>query len=211
MTTAGNSRSILLAPLCLSLILALTSALSLSSVKAVSAAGTTIVVTSNSPGTGGPKCKLRDAIKAANTAKIAGGCDGRGGGPYTIELAANALYSLNQVDNEGEMGKNGLPQITGKITVNGHGAKIQRDPWVGSEKTFRFFQVNAGAVLHLNDLEIDNGETTHGGAIYSNGTVTIRNGSFTRNRSQCGGVVMNNEVAKLSITNSSFSFNDANE
>ena len=55
-------------------------ALALVPMASADAVATTIVVTSNSPYTGGPLCTLRDAIKAANTGAVVGGCDGRGGG-----------------------------------------------------------------------------------------------------------------------------------
>jgi predicted outer membrane repeat protein len=189
--------------------LILVAGIDLAPVRAARPSGATIVVTSNSPYTGGPTCKLRDAIKAANTGTVVGGCNGRGAGPYTIVLQPGTAYTLNQVDNTGESGVNGLPQITANITINGRGSTIQRAISPGNGTQFRFFQVNQSGVLGLKNVSIQNGETDQGGAIYSNGTVNIANSSFISNRSQCGGAIANGETGNLSITNTSFRFSDA--
>lgn len=189
--------------------LILAAGIDLASVQAAHDCGVTIVVTSNSPYTGGPQCKLRDAITAANTGTVVGGCNGRGAGPCTILLQPNTEYTLNQVDNAGENGNNGLPQINANITINGRGSTIQRAISSGNGTQFRFFQVNQSGVLNLNNVSIQNGQTDAGGAIHSNGTVNIANSSFISNRAACGGVIENGGTGNLSITNTSFRFNDA--
>ena len=63
---------------------------------------TTIHVNSKDGSTGGPDCRLRDAISAANTAAFVGGCDGSGGGPYIIELidpGQGSVYEFSVIDN----------------------------------------------------------------------------------------------------------------
>jgi predicted outer membrane repeat protein len=189
--------------------LILVAGIDLAAVQAAHASGVTIVVTSNSRH--GPACNLGDAIKAANTGTIVGGCNGRGAGPYTIVLQPSNVYTLIQVDNAGESGNNGLPQINANITINGRGSTIQRAISPGNGTQFRFFQVNKSGVLNLNSVSIQNGETLYGGAIYSNGTVSIENSSFISNAAHCGGVIENGATGKLSITNTSFRFNDAYE
>ena len=115
------------------------------------------------------------------------------------------------MDNTGENGDNGLPQITSNITVNAHGSTIQRATWPGNVPDFRFFQINPHGLLYLINASIQNGETVQGGAIYSNGTVIINSGSFINNRAHCGGVIINGESATLSIAYSSFRLSDAFE
>ena len=105
---------------------------------AVPAGADTILVTSDSGGTGGPDCTLRDAITAANTDLEVGRC-AAGNGADTIELPADATITLTHVDNETD-GLNGLPSVTSEITINGGGTAIQRD---GSAPDFRVFHVGA--------------------------------------------------------------------
>ena len=72
---------------------------------------TTIQVNSIDGGTGGPECRLRDAISAANTGAVVGGCDGSAGGPYILELiplSQELAYEFTVIDNNA----NGLPIIT---------------------------------------------------------------------------------------------------
>ncbi len=59
----------------------------------------TIIVTTDSGGTGGPDCTLRDAITAANTDTATGGCPA-GYGADTIELPIAATITLIEVDND---------------------------------------------------------------------------------------------------------------
>ena len=55
----------------------------------------TIVVTTDSGGTGGPDCTLRDAITAANTDTATGGCQA-GNGADTIELPSASIITLTE-------------------------------------------------------------------------------------------------------------------
>ena len=83
-----------------------------------------IIVTSDSGGTGGPGCTLRDAITAANTDTPTGGCPA-GNGVDTIELPVDVTITLTAVDNT-TTGENGLPVVASAITINGNGATIER-------------------------------------------------------------------------------------
>ena len=121
---------------------------------AVATAGAdTIVVTSDSGGTGGPDCTLRDAITAANTNTATGGCPA-GSGADTIELPASATITLTAVDNYNE-GDNGLPPIVSAITINGNGATIERSSFVATPE-FRIFYVSAELIL--SNVSVVNGE-----------------------------------------------------
>jgi hypothetical protein len=116
-------------------------------------------------------------------------------GPMTLELPAGCVYTMTTVDNTDPVGDNGLPQIMGDITINGHGAVIQRS---ANAPEFRFFQVNAGAKLQLNNvtlrggLVIDNKAASKidGGAMFVKSGVVITNGvQFDSNHAGCGGGV----------------------
>jgi hypothetical protein len=105
----------------------------------------TITVTSTSGGTGGPGCKLRDAIAAANTDTATGGCTA-GSGADTIELASGATYTLTAVDNSpASYGPSGLPIITSEVTINANGSTIERSS-TGGIPEFRIFRVNGGYI-----------------------------------------------------------------
>lgn len=73
-----------------------------------------------------PGISLAEAICAAN---LSPGAD-------TIELAAGATYTLTTIHNDW-YGKNGLPAITSAITIEGHGATIERS-LTGAELRFFF-------------------------------------------------------------------------
>lgn len=99
------------------------------------------------------------------------------------------------VDNTASEGDNSLPQITGDITINGQGAVIERNP---NAPDFRFFQINTGAKLQLNDLTLRQGQVIgqsdskkiDGGAIIvKGGMASVKNVLFDSNYAGCGGSV----------------------
>jgi hypothetical protein len=134
--------------------------------------------------------------------------------------------------------RSGLPAIYHPITIHGRGATIVRGEHA---KQFRFFIVRNGGVLHLTDLTlaggnagsggaiwIDEGGTAvaerltvtdstardaagGGGAIFSDGHLTIADSKFIDNRaagaSGAGGAVLNGGVLVMSGTE--FRGNDA--
>jgi len=84
-------------------------------------------------------------------------------GTYTLTAPNNTLY-----------GKNGLPVINTPITIYGNCATIERDP---AAEAFRLFYVTSAGNLTLYDLTLagGDGDTSNGGAIYSQGTVSATN------------------------------------
>jgi CSLREA domain-containing protein len=132
-------------------------------------------------------CTLREAISAAN-----GFAEGA-----IVTLAAGASYTLNTVDNSAD-GDNGLPNITGKVTIAGSGATIARD---AGAPDFRIFHVAASGNLQLNDLTIRNGRSSAGGAIYNLGTLGIRGGTLANNiANEGGGIFTRGALALISST-----------
>ncbi|MCT7960590.1 DUF4347 domain-containing protein [Laspinema sp. D1] len=125
------------------------------------------------------------------------------------------IYNLTKIDND-ILGANGLPSIqTGKLTINGNGAKIVRDP--GAAFDFRIFHVGANADLTLNNLTIENGlaNTTEtngsdGGGIYNAGTLTLKQSTITGNRAEDDGGGINN-AGTLTVIDSSISNNVAKD
>lgn len=170
---------------------------------------TTINVTTTNSTTGGPDCTLRDAITAANTAAVAGGCDGTGGAPYLVVLVAGPEYLLKSVDNSDPDGPNGLPIIDTDITIDGQSKEIRRDDHSVSSPLFRIFNVSTGATLTIKDVTVASGggQGIDGGGILNNGTVILDNVVLRYNKGIEGGGIMNNGY--LTIDNSIVTYNMA--
>jgi hypothetical protein len=98
--------------------------------------------------------------------------------PSTICLT-ESVYNLTTVDNTTD-GANGLPSITGDITIVGNGATIQRDP---AAPAFRLFHIAATGSLTLDNLTVSGGLASgtapgdDGGAVYNRGTLALVNSS----------------------------------
>src|SRR5215212_7475451 len=74
-----------------------------------------------------------------------------------INLASGGSYVLTSVDNAA----NGLPVISGNLTINGNGAILQRSAGAGTAE-FRLLQLSNGASLSCNDLTISRGRLSGG-------------------------------------------------
>ncbi len=159
---------------------------------------TTIEVTSTDGGTGGPECRLRDAITAANSSSLVGGCDGSGGEPFVIELHSNTEYRLTVIDNN----SNGLPVINTDITINGHNSKITRS-FVSPTPSFRIFQVASSGFLTLNEVWVINGgKLSEGGGLHNAGKVILIDSYFQDNVADQGAGIYNQAAGKMEITQS---------
>src|SRR3954454_10262859 len=96
---------------------------------------------------------LKAAIAAANN----------NGTSDTINLAQDGIYTLTAIDNFAK-GPTGLPEIRDDtdeldLTINGHGAVIQRNDVPGAPK-FRILQIGEAAEVTCNDLTIRHGEAS---------------------------------------------------
>ena len=165
-----------------------------------------IIVTSDSGGTGGPGCTLRDAITAANTDTPTGGCPA-GNGADTIELPASVSITLTDVDNVAIDGDNGLPRIASVVTINGNGATIERSSADGTPY-FRIFYVSAELVL--NNASVTNGDAAGygndgagGGLHISFGATVLLSGISVSGNSAYigGGGIVTNGASEVTLTN----------
>ena len=149
-----------------------------------------IDVTSPAGGRGGPDCTLRDAITAANTDAVSGGCNA-GSGADTIHLPAGSNINLSERETQGiELGDIvGIPVLSTDITIEGHGSVLQRAPSApsctpavaGPDTDFRLIIVRPPAVplgqlgssntVTLRDLSLTWGcaDNADGGAILNEG------------------------------------------
>src|SRR5262245_30522818 len=123
------------------------------------------------------------AINAAN----------QNGEENTISLAVGT-YTLQAIDNnivgpEGLLeGPNGLPSITGRITIrqNELGATIERDR---AAQPFRLFHVSSGGILNLFGVGLRYGRDTSdfgGGAIFNRGMLRVERSAIYENTKTTG-------------------------
>ncbi len=166
---------------------------------AVLSSGTASAAITSVPCTGpsGGEAGLKSAINAANSS---------GGG--IINLAAGCTYTLTAVANDPSTG---LPEITSKIIINGSNTTITRS---AVAPDFRILLVDVSGNLALNNLSITNGklDSSWGGGIRNNGTLTLSNTTVSDNTaSDSGGGIasVGVGVASLSIINSRVSDNSA--
>jgi DNA-binding beta-propeller fold protein YncE len=106
--------------------------------------------------------------------------------PGTLNLTANCTYQLTAAKVAGD-GGDGLPVITGAVTINGNGATITRN----SAATFRLIDIASGGSLSADDLTLTNGDSTSdngGGAIFNDlgGKLALVNSTVSGN-SNTGG------------------------
>src|SRR5205085_7403132 len=126
---------------------------------APAAGGTTIVVTRtddpSSPTAG--QCSLREAVSAANTDHVVGGCPA-GNGADTIVLGA-ANYSLTLANTPSSTGENlnvtGDLDITAPVTIRGQSAtSTYVDASVASD---RAFDIQSGVTATIENLHVLHG------------------------------------------------------
>jgi hypothetical protein len=154
------------------------------------------------------------AASAAATAVPCGGQAGGGSGlvaalhhanatagPDTIDLVAGCTYVLTVADNPG----NGLPVVTGALTIHGHGATVTRS----SPSPFRILEVAAGADVAVDRLTVSGGRaeatgaTAFGGGILNGGRLTMTRSTVRDNLvvgvggSAGGGGIANNGTVVL--------------
>jgi len=150
-------------------------------------------------------CSTDSLIAAINHANSIGGAN-------TLDLAARCVYTIIDTVNEGDRGNNGLPQITSDITVIGNNAVILRGD---TTVEVRFFQVNTGAALKLEQVTLYKGGvdslTSDGGAvnILEGGQLTLEHCTLIRNYAGCGGAINSAKGTIVNITDSFFTENSA--
>ncbi len=160
-------------------------------------------------------CTLIDAITTANTDTNIGGCtiSGTVGGADTIELPANSIINLTEVNNS-YLGDNGLPVISSTVTIAGNESTIQRSNSITTP--FRIMAVNSSGNLTLNDVTLTNGQVltdTDGGGLLNTGTTIINDSTISGNSANDdGGGVSNYAIstpAIVTFNNSTISGNMA--
>lgn len=151
-------------------------------------------------------CSTKDLITAIQSANRASGAD-------TLELTPDCVYTLKAVNNsDSTYGPNGLPVITGDLTLNGSHATIARNAG-GTIPAFRLMQLSSGVTLTLHDVTMQGGISTgDGGAILNaGGTLILDDVTLVGNHAAAkGGAVANDNFGTLNVKDSVVSANHAN-
>jgi len=125
-------------------------------------------------------------------------------GPDIIDLASGCTYLLTAASAPG----NGLPVVTGRLTIRGHGATIERS----SASPFRILEVSPSGNLTLDDVTVAGGAvslagpTAFGGGILNGGLLTVTRSTIRDNEvsgsgsSAGGGGIANNGTVILRDT-----------
>ena len=133
--------------------------------------GATIEVTS--------ECSFADALKAANGDSNTHDTDcTAGSGADTINLPQDTTIDFY-------VARNVASNVTTEITINGNGSTLRASA-TGGNRDRRFFRLETGAKLTINNLTLLNGNSGdfHGGAIrVEDGTLVVNNSTFKDNQS----------------------------
>lgn len=180
----------------------------------------------------GINCTLANAILTANTHTNTGGCVLNGAGlrvtiDLTYDVTLTAVDTSVDEDEIEEEGPTGLPPIQGRLTINGNGHTIQRDPALfsfaaggddidpcsGTGAKFRILWVDyPPGKLVLNDVTVKNGCAPPGyggGGIFHEGhDLTLNRVTIEHNRAGMGGGIFSEESA-TSINDSTLVANSA--
>jgi hypothetical protein len=142
-------------------------------------------------GAGDVPC-LITAIHTANT----------NGESNTLTLAAGT-YTLTAVDNGAVGNGNGLPVLTGTLTITGQGADATILERATTAPAFRFLEVAATGTLTLEHLTLQHGYTyalVTGGAINNAGKLTLRQSILTRNSGRAAALYNTGELTLMQST-----------
>ena len=168
-------------------------------------AATIMVTTTGDPGPSGT-CSLRQAITNANQSDQAGSTNcAAGTGNDEIQFASGVTGTITLSSS--------LPSIEGTLTISGPTAS---PPAITIDGGGKMQVVQNGGTLTLQYLTIANGNTTDlggGGAIFSDGSLTINNCIFLNNKAtnanSANGGAIATSPSDLTIMNSTFSGNQA--
>jgi predicted outer membrane repeat protein len=159
------------------------------------------------------RCSLHEAIVNANQINpnlMHDDCaPGNPAGADTVVLPAGSQFNLLEAYDHLFGSYTALPPITSPVTIEGHGATIQRP--AGAGEVFRLLAVAPTGNLTLVDVNLRGGATSEafaaGGAVYSQGFLTVDGGALRDNAAGLGGAIGNRGV--LSIEGATFLNNTA--
>src|SRR5262245_13328604 len=172
------------------------------------------------------KCRLRDAITAANTNSPVNGCPAGQSGLDTIQFNWGLFCQLHGCQL---ILASALPTVTEDLTINGAGVI----PTINGDHQYRILdfgpvtanvsslhlingQNEAGAAIHLDGtkltldhIDISHSQATFGGAIWEqSGTLTMTHSEIISNTAAVGGAIEQTGGVSI-IASSSFTENVA--
>ena len=163
------------------------------------------------------RCSLIEAIvnaQATDAGQLHADCAaGNLSGPDTIQLPPGGVFTLTQAYDDQY---NGLPPITGAVTIEGNGARVQREQ---TEDTppFRIMLVTASGELALKDTVLTGGyldwtgmgEDLNGAGILNAGRVSIVGGGILNNRNYDAGTAGGiHNTGEMTVDGSAVAEND---
>ena len=128
-------------------------------------------------------CTLVDAIQAANTDAVVGGCTAGSDDDVIQFVTPDSQITISTIFAASSYGpgSSGLPAITSNVTIEGNGAQIVAN---NNADAFRLFEVHPGGDLTLRDTQVSNADDGYGlgsGLFSYAGRVTIENSTFNAN------------------------------
>jgi CSLREA domain-containing protein len=170
--------------------------------------------TGNTPNSG---CSLRDAIAAAAAAPQSTITPVTAALMPTINFAATQSTSSGSITlttstpGDYNVTTGGTLNIGNNMNISGPGANLLS---IDGGNAVGVFNIASGTVS-ISGLTITNGSNGNGGGVYSNGTLTVSNSTFSGNTANGsypnnqGGAIYNDASGVLTVTNTSFTGNSA--
>lgn len=151
---------------------------------------------------GGTHVRCNDITGLVNAITKANTSGGR------ITLASHCTYTLTTANNPDD----GLPEITGNVTITGRDTTIRRAP--SATQDFRIFDVPTGGThtLTLNSLTISGGSLPSfaGGGIWNSGTLNLNRTTIRGNRAETSAGI-HNLGGQLNLADSTVEHNTATQ
>lgn len=136
-------------------------------------------------GTTGPKLSIKNATGTVNT-------------NGTVHIADGIYTGENDTDIT----------IDNNMTIIG---ESQLGTIIDAQGSSGIFTINHGFTVTIQNLTLQNGKSSHGGAIYNDGgTLTISNCTFNQNTAPDGGALYNDE-GNITVNGSKFTGNNATD
>lgn len=189
---------------CLALLVGTFGPLILAPIDITWAASNITVTTSTDNLTNNGDCSLREAIQAANTDTAVDACTA-GSGDDTIAVPVDT-YTLTLAGAGEDANATGDLDITANVTIQGVSSA---STIIDGNAADRVLQVFNNATVKLDKLTVRNGNLPNGngGAVYTNGPLTITNSVFSGNSASDGGAIL--AEGPVTISASTFSGNTA--
>ncbi len=166
-------------------------------------------------------CTLRDAIIAANTNAVAGGCPA--GSPYptvdTISISQSRQVCLPNPSACIIVLSSPLPAVSEDVTITGVTGALKWTPTISGANAYRVFDLGA-VTVNISNLNIINGNATgistagYGGAIKTSDndtTLTVSNVYFSGNHAQHRGGALHVSGGTTTVNNSTFFSNTVDD